>query len=352
MQRITSLVWAAVAVLGLSSTGTTNAAGPSGNLGSRGTMNRGGQAGGVKSQVLKTPVVNRNPASHFDKGGTRPSVLRPFPGGKPPVIDAGNGGGKPPKKPSIFNPFPDGRLPKIDPGNGGIKPPKRPPLPPVLDPGSGGGRPPKNPPVFDPYPGGKPPVLDPGNGGGKPPGGGNNPPGGGKPPGGGHGNGGGHGHGNGHGHGHHHGHHHHGNWWWPNYPLDWYRPQYYAPPYCGTVYLNGGWTYATQPVAVEQISLVQVGETLPEIPSNATFRMQVAGMAPTKGMAAVEINGVGMPAEVLEWNGDSVVVRLPSVRLTEPLVSQLYILQSDGSMAKNMKFKMLPAMEAAVAATN
>ena len=62
--------------------------------------------------------------------------------------------------------------------------------------------------------------------------------------------------------------------------------------------------------------------------------------------------GVGLQAEVLEWNGDSVVVRLPSVGLTQPLVSQLYILQADGSMAKNLKFKMLPALQNATVAAN
>jgi hypothetical protein len=57
-----------------------------------------------------------------------------------------------------------------------------------------------------------------------------------------------------------------------------------------------------------------------------------------------------MQAELLEWSGDSVVVRLPSVGLTQPLVSQLHILQSDGSMAKSLKFKMLPAIQNTVAA--
>ena len=142
---------------------------------------------------------------------------------------------------------------------------------------------------------------------------------------------------------------HHHCWWWPNYCLNWYCPTYY-PSYCGTVYVNGCWTYVTQPVAVEQIALVEVGETLPEIPSHATFKLQAAGLAAAKGMAAVEVNGVGLQAEVLEWNGDSVVVRLPSVGLTQPLVSQLYILQADGSMAKNLKFKMLPALQNTVAA--
>ncbi len=120
--------------------------------------------------------------------------------------------------------------------------------------------------------------------------------------------------------------------------------------YCGTVYVNGCWTYVTRPVAVEQISLVTVGDSLPEIPSNATFRMQVSGLGATKGIAAVEINGVGMQAELLEWNADSVVVRLPAVGLTDAKVSELYILQSDGSMAKNLKFKMTPALDTTVAA--
>src|SRR5204863_4663428 len=107
---------------------------------------------------------------------------------------------------------------------------------------------------------------------------------------------------------------------------------YYTQPYCGTVFVNGCWTYVTQPVVYEQISLVEVGETLPEIPSNATFKLPVYGLGPMKGLAAVEINGVGMQAELLEWSGDAVVVRLPAVGLTQPLVSELHILQADGSM--------------------
>lgn len=392
MKRFNSLLWAAVAVLGLYSPVFSYAGSPFGNFSSKGATVRSGgssnssggnslksmpygggngsvfksqvlKTGGLNTQVKKTPVVNQNlggklgtkvgPIISMPGNGKPPinktPIVKPFPGNIGTVLDPGFGKG--PKRPPILNPFPGGNGPILDPGNGGGKPPKKPPIldpfpgggiPPILDPG--GGKPPKKPP-FDPFPGGGiPPSLDPGNGGGGNGGGGNNPPGGGNnPPGG--GNGGGNGNGGGHGHGH--GHHHH---WWPNYCLDWYCPPFYTQPYCGTVYLNGSWTYVTQPVAVEQISLVQAGDGLPEIPSAATFKMQVSGLAAAKGMAAVEVNGVGMQAELLEWNGDSVVVRLPSVGLTQPLVSQLYILQPDGSMAKNLKFKMLPAAQNAVAA--
>jgi len=36
-------------------------------------------------------------------------------------------------------------------------------------------------------------------------------------------------------------------------------------------------------------------------------------------------------------------------KLTQPLVSELHILQADGSMAKTLRFKMLPALQNAVA---
>ncbi len=372
MKRINSMLWAAVAVLGLYSPVFTYAGSSFGSFASKGSVARSGQfggsnsssgnrssmksmpyssgnlmkqshvlkSGGLNSQVLKTPIVNQNVGGKLGKVGTKigpivtlpgnslpgkskTPIIKPFPGKFGPVLDPGIGNGiGGGKKPPILVPFPGGKPPILDPGIGG-KPPKKP--------------------IFDPFPGGKPPIFDPGNGGGMPPGGGNNPPGGGN--GGGNGNGGGHGH----GHGHHHG---GGKFYWPNYCLNWWWPSYYTQPYCGTVYVNGCWTYVTQPVAVEQISLVQVGDSLPEIPSNATFKMQVSGLAAAKGLAAVEINGVGMQAEVLEWNADSVVVRLPAVGLTDAKVSDLYILQADGSLAKNLKFKMLPAIETAVASTN
>jgi hypothetical protein len=384
MKRITSMMWAAVTVFGLYSPSFTHAGNPFGGFGSSGGMSHGHfggsnssgnsgnsssmksmpRSGGMSGQVFKMPVSNPTGGKFGGKLGPIVQVpgnkfpgkigpvldpgknggINPFPGGKPPILDPGKNGG--------INPFPGGKPPILDPGNGGGKPPKKPPFdpfpggkPPVLDPGNGGGKPPKKPP-FDPFPGGGiPPVLDPGGGkppgGGMPPGGGNNPPGG--------GNGGGNGNGNGNGNGHHHG---GGKYCWPNYCLNWWWPSYYTQPYCGTVYLNGGWTYVTQPVPVQQISLVQVGETLPEIPSNATFKMQASGLGSMKGLAAVEINGVGMQAELLEWNADSVVVRLPAVGLTQPAVSQLHILQPDGSMAKTLKFRMLPAIDAAVASAN
>ncbi len=448
MKRFTKMTWAAVAVLGLYSPVSTFASSPFGGMGSKGAAPRLGQsggfnsqssmkstpsagqfnansmkstpmtkAGGLNSQVLKTPVVNQNmgqvlgnkgsgklgpivqtPGAKLPAGST-PPVMKPFPGKIGPIADAGRvtpfpgtGGGK---KPPVLDPIGGGlgsggkKPPILDPIVGGIGGGKKPPVlnpfpggkPPVIDPGNGP-KPPKKPPILNPFPGGKPPVLDPGNGG-KPPGGGNNPPGGGNnPPGGGNnppggGNnppGGGNnppgGGNNPPGGGKPPGHGGHGpgwgvpGWghagcfpgggrlWWPNYCLSWHWPTYYAQPYCGTVYVNGSWTYVTEPVAVEQISLVQMGSSLPEIPSNATFRMQVSGLGQMQGLAAVEINGVGMQAELLEWNPDSVVVRLPAVGLTDAKISDLYILQADGSMAKNLKFKMIPALENAVAMTN
>lgn len=361
MTRISSLVWAAVAVLGLNSPVFSDP----GSFG--GFAKMGGARQGQSSQTNNRSgnlSVNRLPSNGgksvqvfnngpFGSGGNKGPkmggiVKSPGKFGTSPtfsVIDMGTGDGvkKPPikigpfkpvldpKKPPIFNP-PGGGV--LDPFPGG-KPPKKPPfnpfpgggIPPVLDPGG-------KPPIKPPFPGGgNPPVIDPGNGGG----------------GNGGGNGGGHGPGNGHGHGCYHG---GGKHCWPHYCLNWYWPTYYTQPYCGTVYVNGCWTYSNQPVSVAQISLLSVGNSLPEIPSNATFKLQVAGLGAQKGIAAVEINGVGMQAELLEWNADSVVVRLPAVGLTQAAVSQLHILQSDGSMAKTLDFKMLPAMETAVASTN
>jgi hypothetical protein len=403
MKRITHTMWAAVAVLGLYCPVFTYA-GPFGNYGLRGMGSGGGssqssstpttrslpgggtfgslktqvgpmqKSGGFSSQVLKNPTQSSPPTlgkrklenvktgplvdiskslgnatKNVDPNAGRTLGKRKLPGG----IDILPTGGA--KDPNAGNTLGKRKLPgNIDLSKIGVGPkPTKPPkldLPidkfpgkidpgkiPPIDPGKGNGGGMK--PPFDPFPGGKWPPLDPGNGGGNnPPGGGNNPPGG--------GNGGG---GNGGGFPDDHCHHGGGKFCWPNWGLGWCWPAYYTQPYCGTVFINGGWQYVTQPVAVEQISLVQLTDTLPEIPSNATFKMQVAGLGAAKGIAAVEVNGVGMPAELLEWNGDSVVIRLPAVGLSQPAISNLYVLQADGSMVKDLKFKMLPALSTAVA---
>jgi hypothetical protein len=406
MKRFTNLMWAAVAVLGLyspvfsyagpfgsslrssfggSNGGTAMKTGPSTSFG---TMKSQLQtSGGFNSKVLNLPSTNNsnhtlgkqklsgvgvktgpivdlskslgNAVGSSNAGHTLGKHKLPSNGPLVDIIKTGGtsvdpnaghtlgkhklpnidltkiGVGPKPNKPPKLD-LPTGKFPgkidpgKIDPGKldpgGKIPPGKFPPGkidpgkldPGKLDPGKGGGMPPIDPGKGNG--GGGMPPIDPGKGNG------------GMPP-------------YGNGNCHHGG----GKFCWPNYCLNWWWPTYYSQPYCGTVYLNGGWTYVTQPVAAQQISLVQIGDSLPEIPSNATFKMQVAGLSGAKGVAAVEVNGVGMQAELLEWNGDSVVVRLPAVGLTQPLVSDLYILQADGSMAKNLKFKMTPAIQNAVA---
>ncbi|MBX3442988.1 MAG: hypothetical protein KF774_11340 [Planctomyces sp.] len=197
-----------------------------------------------------------------------------------------------------------------NPGNGNGNPP--------ADPGNGNGQPPAD-------PGNGQPPIDPGNGNGQPP----------VDP--------------GHG-GHHPPHHGHDHWHWPlPYPV----PIFYPTPRCHTVFVNGCWTPCTQPLYFNQIDVIPmpvVGQALPEIPAGATFRLDIAGLGPNQGGAGVDVRGIGMTVEVLQWDANSVVVQLPYIVLNEAARSDLAIVRADGSVAHQLPFLMLPADQAMLAA--
>jgi hypothetical protein len=338
MQRKTSNLWAATAILLLATPSVNVFAGPKGGGGGRGMSARSG--GSFNS---RTPSMNRTfsqskiggmtknfSGSNFKNSTNLKSKVMPYAGNSSIVNKSlqskfGNG-----LNAKLSGPLTkvDGRFGKIANKFDGNLSGKLPGLDsvehdtakiaigkePILNPGK----------ITDTLAGKLP--FEPGNGGN--PGGGKNP---------------------------HHGHKH--KWWWGHHHWHhWHRPwvhrHFYHRPFCGTVYVNGCWTYCQDPVVVEQISVipVTVGEALPEIPANATFKMAIASLGAAEGAAAVDVKGVGMMVEILQWNPDSVVVRLPAVELQQKALSELAVLRADGSLAHTLKFNMLPALQPSIAA--
>ncbi len=138
-------------------------------------------------------------------------------------------------------------------------------------------------------------------------------------------------------------HHHYFPWrnlvWHWNYPCP--CPCGYT---CGTVCVNGNWIGCAEPASIDTITLLKLtDETLTSIPVHATFRLSMANLNAESGVALIQVRGMTLPVEVLEWKSDSVVLQLPAMGLNEPAETELTILDASGTLVQNSKFLMVPA---------
>jgi hypothetical protein len=105
-----------------------------------------------------------------------------------------------------------------------------------------------------------------------------------------------------------------------------YYPSYACYDYCTPTYTTCNYT-----VSVPLVQNVQPARTLVSAGSILMINGQVFG--PQAGGARLNINGMAMPIEVLEWTPAGVKVRMPQLVLNGVTPADIEVIRGDGSVA-------------------
>ena len=122
----------------------------------------------------------------------------------------------------------------------------------------------------------------------------------------------------------------HFDWCYPKscypYYFGCYYPSYGCYDYCTPTYTTCNYT-----VSVPLVQNVQPARTLVSAGSILMINGQVFG--PQAGGARLNINGMAMPIEVLEWTPAGVKVRMPQLVINRVTPAEIEVIRGDGSVA-------------------
>lgn len=105
-----------------------------------------------------------------------------------------------------------------------------------------------------------------------------------------------------------------------------YYPTYGCFDYCTPTYTTCNYT-----ISVPLVQNVQPARTLVSAGSILMINGQVFG--PQAGGARLNINGIAMPIEVLEWTPAGVKVRMPQLVINGVTPAEIEVIRGDGSVA-------------------
>jgi len=110
---------------------------------------------------------------------------------------------------------------------------------------------------------------------------------------------------------------------------------------------NAVTTPSTQPSATvtpaASIRTVTEEPTLPRVAIGSTLMLDGKSLSTEKGIVRLQISGMTLPVEVIEWTAGSVKVQLPKMDLSRPVKADLEVLRADGSLASNSAIELTPA---------
>jgi hypothetical protein len=86
-----------------------------------------------------------------------------------------------------------------------------------------------------------------------------------------------------------------------------------------------------------------VEPTLPQVAIGSTLMLDGESLGTEKGIVRLQINGMTLPVEVIEWTGNAVKVQLPKADLSRAVKAELEVLRADGSLASNSAIELMPA---------
>ena len=83
--------------------------------------------------------------------------------------------------------------------------------------------------------------------------------------------------------------------------------------------------------------------TLPRVAIGSTLMLDGESLGTEKGIVRLQINGMTLPVEVIEWTVGTVKAQLPKMELTRAVKAELEVLRADGSVASNSAIELTPA---------
>jgi len=110
-----------------------------------------------------------------------------------------------------------------------------------------------------------------------------------------------------------------------------------------------------QCIIVEQTTEVIMAEFLGELETKPAFvidlqvdtevTLEVDGLDGTPGTLVLDVNGIGLPIEILSSETGLVDIKVPSVGLTEAQLGKLYVLNADMQLVAAIDARLHPAAQ-------
>ena len=92
----------------------------------------------------------------------------------------------------------------------------------------------------------------------------------------------------------------------------------------------------------EPVAEQAIPEFVLELASHTEVSLELDGLDAAPGALVLEINGVGLPLEVLLFDGGIATIRVPSVGLNEPMLGKLYVLNGDLQLVSSVDARLHP----------
>ena len=125
-----------------------------------------------------------------------------------------------------------------------------------------------------------------------------------------------------------------------------YAPVYVPPTYPAAV-------PAAEPLpqpALPEASALPSAAALPNVLSGSSFTLAGREIGAERGVVRLKINGLVLPATILEWTSTSVKLELPQIELAAAMPAEIETVRADGTLVANTRVNLVPAAATAAAA--
>jgi hypothetical protein len=86
------------------------------------------------------------------------------------------------------------------------------------------------------------------------------------------------------------------------------------------------------------------GTSLPSVAVGSSLTLDGQQFGSEQGAVRLRIGELSMPAQVTEWNGTSLKVKLPEMDLTAAVRANIEVFRADGSLASQSAIQLTPAV--------
>ena len=79
---------------------------------------------------------------------------------------------------------------------------------------------------------------------------------------------------------------------------------------------------------------------LPQIMPGTQVTVSADNLGETAGQAAIRVNELTLPVEVVSWTAESVTLQIPTMSLSRTTPAQLAVIRADGTLARTLDVEL------------
>jgi hypothetical protein len=76
---------------------------------------------------------------------------------------------------------------------------------------------------------------------------------------------------------------------------------------------------------------------------NQEVGLQIDDLSEAPGSLVLEVNGIGLPVEIIAWESGVLEIRVPSVGISEATLGKLYVLNTESALVASVDARLHPA---------